>query len=125
MSKQPIPNAQTGSLDDHQQGTNDTLLAVNNVMVVGDAHEMFNHSIGGDDTLIAGFDNLTFATNPIGDTNGPKGIGTAEDVLSSVEPYVAWGFDRPLDAIPDNPVFGSGTGVKIVRVLFDHDSPLG
>ncbi len=88
---------------------------------------MFNHSIGGDDTLIGGFDNLTFATNPIGDTNGPpistpKGILSAGEVLSSVEPYVNWGFDRPLDAIPDNPVFGSETGVKIVRVLFDlHD----
>ncbi len=58
----------------------------------------------------------------------PKGIHSAEAVLSSVEPYVAWGLDRALDAIPDNPVFGSGTGVKIVGVLFDnhlHDSPLG
>ncbi len=52
MSRQLIPNTQTESLDDHQQGTNDTLIAVNNVMVFGDAAEMFNHSIGGDDTMI-------------------------------------------------------------------------
>jgi Ca2+-binding RTX toxin-like protein len=45
----PIPNTQTGSLTDHQHGTNDTLLTA---FAYGDAFDMYDSSRGGNDTLI-------------------------------------------------------------------------
>ena len=33
----PIPNTQTGSLADHERGTNDTLFGVDHTPIVGDA----------------------------------------------------------------------------------------
>jgi|SRR5712664_1473128 len=52
----PIPNTQTGSLTDHQHGTNDTLIGVDNAIntLYGDAFDMFDHARGGNDTLIGG-----------------------------------------------------------------------
>src|SRR5258708_288979 len=51
-----IPNTQTGSLTDHQHGTNDTLIggAEANNTLYGDALNMFNSSHGGNDTLTGG-----------------------------------------------------------------------
>jgi serralysin len=46
-----IPNTQTGSLRDHERGTNDTLV---NVGLFGDAFDMFDSSRGGNDILIGG-----------------------------------------------------------------------
>src|SRR5260370_38496376 len=55
MSK-PIPNTQTGSLTDHQHGTNDTLIGLDNALntLYGDAFAMDDHARGGNDTLIGG-----------------------------------------------------------------------
>ena len=55
----------------------------------------------------------------------PTGVLSAEELVPRV--IVETGFDRPVDAIPGNPVFEFGTGVKIVGVLFGvlHDSPIG
>src|SRR5229473_1282091 len=52
----PIPNTQTGSLTDHQRGTNDTLIGVDNALntLYGDAFAMDDHARGGNDTLIGG-----------------------------------------------------------------------
>ena len=51
-----VPNTQTGSLTDHEHGTDDTLIGVNAGLntLYGDAFDMFDHSRGGDDTLIGG-----------------------------------------------------------------------
>ena len=52
-----VPNTQTGSLTDHQHGTNDTLIGVDNVfntLLLGDAFNMFDKSRGGNDTLFGG-----------------------------------------------------------------------
>src|SRR5258705_197304 len=49
----PIPNTQTGSLTDHQYGTDDTLTAPGSFFY-GDAQNMFDNSVGGNDTLIVG-----------------------------------------------------------------------
>src|SRR5882672_7144743 len=52
----PIPNTQTGSLTDHQHGTNDTLIggANSDNSLHGDAFFMFDNARGGNDTLISG-----------------------------------------------------------------------
>ena len=56
-----VPNTQTGSLTDHQHGTNDTLIlgagsgpSDPQISLFGDAFAMYDHSRGGDDTLIGG-----------------------------------------------------------------------
>ena len=49
-----IPNTQTGSLSDHQYGTNDTLTASSGGELFGDAEQMHDNSRGGNDTLIGG-----------------------------------------------------------------------
>ena len=48
-----VPNTQTGSLTDHQHGTNDTLIGVDNAdnTLFGDAFAMYDKSHGGDDAL--------------------------------------------------------------------------
>src|SRR5258708_36300873 len=51
----PIPNTQTGSLTDHQFGTDDTLTALTGGVLYGDALNMLDNSHGGNDTLIGGF----------------------------------------------------------------------
>ncbi len=50
----PIPNTQTGSLTDHEHGTNDTLIGLDNAIntLYGDAFGMFDHARGSNDTLI-------------------------------------------------------------------------
>ena len=48
----PIPNTQTGSLADHERGTNDTLFGVDHTPIVGDALAMYDNAHGGNDTLI-------------------------------------------------------------------------
>ena len=55
-----ISNTQSGSLTDHQHGTNDTLIGGDNTdnALFGDAFDMYDKSHGGDDTLTGG-DNLT------------------------------------------------------------------
>ena len=52
----PVPNTQTGSLTDHEHGTNDTLIGVDNTFntLYGDAFAMYDHSRGGNDKLIGG-----------------------------------------------------------------------
>ena len=52
----PIPNTQTGSLTDHEHGTNDALIGLDNAIntLYGDAFDMFDHARGGNDTLIGG-----------------------------------------------------------------------
>ena len=42
----PIPNTQTGSLTDHQRGTDDTLIGVDNALntLYGDAFAMDDHA---------------------------------------------------------------------------------
>jgi hypothetical protein len=51
----PISNTQTGSLTDHQHGTNDTLIGVDNATntLYGDAFDMDDHARGGNDLLIS------------------------------------------------------------------------
>jgi hypothetical protein len=51
-----VPTTQTGSLADHQRGTNDHLTgaAGSTNILFGDAYRMYDHSRGGDDTLIGG-----------------------------------------------------------------------
>src|SRR6476620_5915047 len=46
----PVPNTQTGSLTDHQRGTNDTL---NGSFLYGDAYSMYDDSKGGNDSMTA------------------------------------------------------------------------
>src|SRR3954465_3406631 len=49
-----VPATQTGSLTDHQHGTDDTLVvAVGGQPFYGDALSMFDNARGGDDVLIA------------------------------------------------------------------------
>ncbi len=62
-----IPNTQTGSLNDHQYGTNDTLTALFGGVLYGDALNMFDTSHGGNDTLTGGAGALTDAL--YGDAN--------------------------------------------------------
>ena len=53
----PVPNTQTGSLRDNQHGTNDALHGVDSTFnnpFYGDAFAMYDHSRGGNDTLIGG-----------------------------------------------------------------------
>ena len=52
----PIPNTQTGSLTDHEHGTNDALIGLDNAIntLYGDALAIYDHSRGGNDTLIGG-----------------------------------------------------------------------
>jgi len=54
----PIPNTQTGSLTDHQHGTDDTLIGLASALntLYGDAFAMDDHARGGNDTLIGGAD---------------------------------------------------------------------
>src|ERR1700704_1207064 len=54
--QKPVPNTQTGSLTDHQHGTNDTLIGLANALntLYGDALAMDDHARGGNDTLISG-----------------------------------------------------------------------
>ena len=56
-----VPNTQTGSLTDHQHGTDDTLIlgagsgpSDPQISLFGDAFAMFDNSRGGNDTLIGG-----------------------------------------------------------------------
>ena len=56
-----VPNTQTGSLTDHQHGTDDTLIlgagsgpSDLQISLFGDAFAMYDHSRGGNDTLIGG-----------------------------------------------------------------------
>ena len=51
-----VPNTQTGSLTDHQQGTDDTLSGVDDAsnVLYGDAFDMDDHARGGNDTLTGG-----------------------------------------------------------------------
>src|SRR5690348_13790550 len=57
MPKPLIPNTQTGSLTDHQIGSDDTLLISSltggnaPAILYGDALDMFDHSQGGNDDL--------------------------------------------------------------------------
>jgi len=56
----PAPNTQTGSLTDHQHGTNDTLILADagmggpplQIVLYGDAFALYDDSRGGNDTLI-------------------------------------------------------------------------
>ncbi|MEA2852519.1 MAG: hypothetical protein QOE02_2538 [Rhodospirillaceae bacterium] len=58
----PVPNTQTGSLTDHQHGTNDTLILADagtggtplQVVLYGDAFAQYDDSRGGNDLLIGG-----------------------------------------------------------------------
>ena len=52
----PIPNTQTGSLTDHEHGTNDTLIGFDNAIntLYGDAFAMYDSAHGVNDTLIGG-----------------------------------------------------------------------
>ena len=52
----PVPNTQTGSVTDHEHGTNDTLTGVDYAdnTLYGDAFEMYDKSHGGDDALTGG-----------------------------------------------------------------------
>jgi serralysin len=52
----PVPNTQTGSLTDHERGTNDVLKGVDDMSntLYGDAFEMLDHARGGNDLLIGG-----------------------------------------------------------------------
>src|SRR5260370_28189257 len=58
----PVPNTQTGSLTDHEHGTNDTLILADagvggpglQMVLYGDAFAMYDNSRGGNDTLIGG-----------------------------------------------------------------------
>src|SRR3981189_539828 len=54
--QKPVPNTQTGSLTDHQHGTDDTLIGLANALntLYGDAFAMDDHASGGNDTLIGG-----------------------------------------------------------------------
>jgi serralysin len=54
--QKPVPNTQTGSLTDHQHGTDDTLIGLANALntLYGDALAMDDHARGGNDTLISG-----------------------------------------------------------------------
>src|SRR4051812_23419323 len=47
-----VPNTQTGSLTDHQHGTDDTFVGF--TYLHGDAFSMVDASRGGDDTLTGG-----------------------------------------------------------------------
>ena len=51
-----VPNAQTGFLTDHEHGTDDTLIGIDNAIntLFGDAFAMDDHARGGNDTLIGG-----------------------------------------------------------------------
>jgi hypothetical protein len=51
-----VPNTQTGSLTDHQQGTDDALLGVDDAsnVLYGDAFDMDDHARGGNDSLTGG-----------------------------------------------------------------------
>src|SRR5258708_33824298 len=52
----PVPNTQTGSLTDHQRGSDDTLIGLAGALNIlyGDAFGMDDHARGGDDTLAGG-----------------------------------------------------------------------
>src|SRR3979490_2419429 len=58
----PVPNTQTGSLTDHQHGTNDTLILADaghgatplQVVLYGDPFAQYDDSRGGNDLLIGG-----------------------------------------------------------------------
>lgn len=56
-----VPNTQTGSLTDHQHGSDDTLVGGNDTPIAGasnvlygDAIFMDGNSQGGDDTIVSG-----------------------------------------------------------------------
>jgi serralysin len=62
-----VPNTQTGSLTDHERGTDDSLFVADltTTTLYGDAFSMFDHARGGDDTLtgighLPRFSNLLF-----------------------------------------------------------------
>src|SRR3981081_2527793 len=69
----PVPNTQTGSLTDHQHGTNDTLILADagmggpplQVVLYGEAFAMYDDSRGGNDTLIGGAGAINFLNDDV------------------------------------------------------------
>ncbi len=51
-----VPNTQTGTLIDHQHGTNDVLVRDGELILYGDALSMTDHAHGGNDVLLGGAD---------------------------------------------------------------------
>ena len=75
----PVPNTQTGSLTDHQRGTDDTLIGVDNAIntLYGDAFAMDDHARGGNDTLIGGVNaNNSASATPASSTTTPAAATT-------------------------------------------------
>jgi len=68
----PVPNTQTGSLTDHQRGTDDTLIGVDNALntLYGDAFEMHDHARGGNDHLSGGAGSFIFLLGDAGTMDG-------------------------------------------------------
>src|SRR5260370_1101923 len=67
-----VPNTQTGTLTDHQQGTDDTLSGIDDAsnVLFRDAFAMDDHALGGNDMLTGGASNRTDVTNTLyGDAN--------------------------------------------------------
>src|SRR5260370_35671568 len=62
-----VPNTQTGTLTDHQQGTDDTLSGIDDAsnVLFGDAFAMDDHALGGNDMLTGGSSNSTDVSNTL------------------------------------------------------------
>src|SRR5260370_17211146 len=62
-----VPNTQTGTLTDHQQGTDDTLSGIDDAsnVLFGDAFAMDDHALGGNDRLTGGSSNSTDVSNTL------------------------------------------------------------
>jgi hypothetical protein len=62
-----VPSTQTGTLTDHQQGTDDTLSGIDDAsnVLFGDALAMDDHALGGNDMLIGGASISSDASNTL------------------------------------------------------------